>query len=253
MDKRIGAQYYTIRDFCQSLEDFDKSCEKVSKIGYKTVQLSGIGDFKAEDIKKILDKYSLEAVCTHRPPQNYLENLDREIEFHKTIGCNILGIGCFPERDITIESIELFAEKYRPVANKLKEHTLTLAYHNHAFEFEKIDGKFIFDIIKEKMACDNFKLILDAYWLSFAGVNPSAFIRKHSEDIACIHLKDLKMTGSKPSFAPIGAGNLDWDDIMEACENSSAQYALVEQDICDGNPFDCLLESYNYLTKKGYK
>ena len=42
MDKRIGAQYYTIRDFCQTLDDFEKSCEKVSKIGYKTVQLSAI-------------------------------------------------------------------------------------------------------------------------------------------------------------------------------------------------------------------
>ena len=45
MDKRIGAQYYTIRDFCGTLDDFDYSCKKISEIGYKTVQLSGIGDF----------------------------------------------------------------------------------------------------------------------------------------------------------------------------------------------------------------
>ena len=35
MDKRIGAQYYTIRDFCQTLDDFEKSCEKVSTISKK--------------------------------------------------------------------------------------------------------------------------------------------------------------------------------------------------------------------------
>ena len=54
MALQIGAQYYTIRDFCQTLEDFRESCKKVAEIGYKTVQLSGIGDFKAEEIKPIL-------------------------------------------------------------------------------------------------------------------------------------------------------------------------------------------------------
>ena len=85
MDKRIGAQYYTIRDFCQTLDDFEKSCEKVSKIGYKTVQLSAIGDFEPNDIKTILDKNNLKAVCTHRPADNYLNNIEKEIEFHKII------------------------------------------------------------------------------------------------------------------------------------------------------------------------
>ena len=47
-------------------------------------------------------------------------------------------------------------------------------------------------------------------------------------------------------------GNIDWDEIIEACEVSNVEYALVEQDICDGNPFDCLKTSYDYLTQKGF-
>lgn len=41
MDKRIGAQYYTIRDHIQTIEDFDESCRKVKEIGYQIVQISG--------------------------------------------------------------------------------------------------------------------------------------------------------------------------------------------------------------------
>ena len=59
MDKRIGAQYYTIRNFCKTLEEFDESCKKVSEIRYKVVQLSGIGDFTGAEVKAVLDKYGL--------------------------------------------------------------------------------------------------------------------------------------------------------------------------------------------------
>ena len=103
------------------------------------------------------------------------------------------------------------------------------------------------------MASDNFKFILDVYWLSVAGINPAKFIKEHSDDIACIHLKDLMLQGNKPCYAPVGKGNLDWDEILSACEASGAMYGLVEQDTCDGDPFDCIKESYSYISNKGYK
>lgn len=252
MDKRIGAQYYTIRDFCRTLEDFDASCKKVKEIGYKTVQLSGIGDFEGEDVKKILDKYDLIAVCTHRPPQNYLENIEKEIEFHKAIGCNVAGLGAMPQFSASYEAIKEFGEQFTQVSEKLKEHGITFAYHNHSFEFEKIDGKYAFDAIIKSVKSDNFKLILDVYWLAYAGVNPAKFIREYSDKIACIHFKDLKIKENKPCYAEIGQGNLDWDEIISACNESEAEFALVEQDTCDGDPFESLKISYDFLKEKGF-
>jgi len=253
MNKLIGAQYYTIRDFCQTLEDFRESCRKVRDIGYKVVQLSGIGDFDGKDVKSILDEFGLICACTHRPPQNYLENIEKEIEFHKTIGCKVCGIGAMPGFNGDAETVEKFVNNFKPVIEKLWENGLIFAYHNHAFEFEKIDGKYVFDIITEGMNHDGFKYILDVYWLSFAGVNPVKFINEHKDNIACVHFKDLKVKNSTPVFAEIGNGNLDWDEIIKACDESEAEYALVEQDICEGNPFDSLEISYNYLKNKGFE
>jgi len=49
MDKRIGAQYFTIRKAVTSIEDFDVACKKVSDIGYKVVQISGM-NLEAKDM-----------------------------------------------------------------------------------------------------------------------------------------------------------------------------------------------------------
>ncbi len=252
MDKRIGAQYYTIREFCKTLEDFDASCKKVKEIGYKTVQLSGVGDFEGKDIKKILDKYGLIAVCTHRPAQNYLENIEKEIEFHKAIDCKIAGLGAMPGFNAEIETIMDFGEKFTPVCKKLKEQGITFAYHNHAFEFQKINGKYAFEEILKSIKSDNFKLILDVYWLSYAGINPAKFIKEYKDRIACIHFKDLKIKENKPCYAEIGQGNIDWDDVIAACEESTAEFALVEQDTCEGDPFESLKISYDFLKEKGF-
>ena len=251
MNIKIGAQYYTIRDFCQTIEDFDSSCKKVSEIGYQAVQLSGIGNFTADEIKPILDKYGLKVVCTHRPAQNYLENLENEIAFHKAIGCDICGLGAMPKFSAARENIIEFCKQYAPICEKLKENGLVFAYHNHAFEFEKIDGQFAFDFLLENIKSDHFKLILDVYWLSYAGVNPAKFIREHKDHIACVHFKDLKIVKTKPCFAEVGQGNIDWDDVISACEEAGVEYALVEQDECDGNPFDSLKISFDFLKEKG--
>ena len=40
----LGAQLYTVRDFMKNEEDFARTMDKIAAIGYKYVQVSGIGD-----------------------------------------------------------------------------------------------------------------------------------------------------------------------------------------------------------------
>ena len=68
-----------------------------------------------------------------------------------------------------------------------------------------------------------------------------------------IHFKDLKMNlESKAEIAEVGEGNLDWDEIIAACDEAGAKWALVEQDICQRDPFESIKMSYDYLTTKGF-
>jgi len=76
MDKRIGAQYYTIREHLKTMEDFELSCQKVAAIGYKIVQISGT-PLPAKEMREVLDKYGLSVVTTHRKFDDFKANLPK--------------------------------------------------------------------------------------------------------------------------------------------------------------------------------
>ena len=61
--------------------------------------------------------------------------------------------------------------------------------------------------------------------------------------------KDMKENDwQKTYFCEIGYGNLWWEGIMEAAENSGVKHYIVEQDISD-DPFKSLEMSSEYLHK----
>ena len=95
MDKRIGAQYYTIREHLKTMEDFELSCQKVAAIGYKIVQISGT-PLPGKEMREVLDKYGLSVVTTHRKFDDFKANLDEIIDYNKTLGSKLCGVGMMP-------------------------------------------------------------------------------------------------------------------------------------------------------------
>ena len=253
MDKRIGAQFYTLREFIQTVEDFEETCRKVSEMGYKIVQISGTS-LKASDMKPVLDKYGLEVMLTHRQWNDFRENLEDIIDYNKTLGSELCGLGMMPfNLAETSENLSQFINEANAVAKKLRAEGLYFGYHNHAFEFSKLNGKYVMDRLLEENDPEEFKLIVDVYWLWVGGANPAEFIRKNGNRIMAIHFKDLKVNfNNTTEMAEIGVGNLNWDDIIAACEESGAKWAFVEQDTCQTDPFECMKTSYEYLVGKGF-
>lgn len=246
MDKRIGAQLFTLREFCQTKEGLEESFAKLEKIGYKAAQVSAIGPIPAEDVKEIADRHGITIACTHRPLDDYLNHMDEMIAYHKTIGCDIAGLGYAEFGENPDEMIE----KMNWIADELKKADITFAYHNHFHEFAKLpDGRFLMDYLAEK---GRFDFILDVYWLAYAGVNPADYIRKLGKRAVVIHFKDLAVIGHETCMAEVMEGNLDWDSIIKASEEAGARWAMVEQDVCKRDPFDCLKTSYDNLKTKGF-
>lgn len=254
MDRRIGAQYYTLRESCKTIEDFEMTCRKVSEIGYKIVQISGT-PLKAADMKPILDKYDLKVVVTHRKFEDFQNDLDEIMDYNKTLGCDICGLGGMPaEARGSMEGLKQFIKDANEIAKKLQAEGLYFGYHNHAFEFKKVDGKCIMDYLIEGLDPEGAVFIVDTYWLQVGGKNPADFIKALGKRAMAIHFKDYEVGEDSRSgmMAEIGQGNLDWDSIIAACEEAGAKWALVEQDICRRDPFESMKMSYDYLTTKGF-
>ena len=53
--EQVAAILYTVRDFCRTEKDLDRSLGKIKKIGYPAVQVSGVGPIAPETIKELLD------------------------------------------------------------------------------------------------------------------------------------------------------------------------------------------------------
>ena len=114
------------------------------------------------------------------------------------------------------------------------------------------------DIIAEN-SHPNFKLTLDVYWVAFCGINPVKCLEKYKNKIECIHFKDLGVDTNEGKMVnpivmrAVSEGNLDWDEIIAASDESGAKWAQVEQDKCYGeDPFDCMKRSYEFLKTKGF-
>lgn len=206
-------------------------------------------------MKEVLDKYGLKVVTTHRNFGDFLENLGEIMDYNRTLGCELCGVGSMPVEYRNPADIGRFIQETNRVARELKKEGLLFGYHNHAFEFAKFDGKRMMDRLIEETDPEAVNFIVDTYWLQVGGVNPPDFIRNLGKRAMAVHFKDLIINPEKKftqEMAEIGEGNLDWDAVISACDDAGAKWALVEQDICNRDPFESMKMSYDYLTKKGF-
>ena len=248
----LGAQMYTVRAYTQTVKDFDFTLGEIAKIGYKTVQLSAIGkDITPKIAKELCDKHGLSIVLTHSDVNRILNDTDKLIEEHKLMNCKYIGIGSMPEKYRTSEWISHFAEDFKEPAKKMKEAGMLLMYHNHSFEFEKVNGRYLLEHLMDSFAPDELGFTLDTYWLQVAGTDVCHWIRKLGNRIPCVHLKDLAIVKRESQIAPVMEGNMNFPEIINTLKETNCIYALVEQDVCQESPFICLTKSYNNLKKLG--
>lgn len=249
----IGAQFYTIRDYCKTLEDFSESLRKVKEIGYDYVQISGVCPYEPEWLKEQLDKYGLKCVLTHWGAEDIKDNAKEVLEKHKIFGCNYVGIGCMPPW-ATEENTKKFIADFKEPAKILKENGGKLFYHNHHCEFNRCsDGELIFDKLINAFEPDEMSFTLDTYWVQYGGGDVCSYLEKLKGRCECIHLKDLAIVEDKHQMASIGSGSMDFVKILKTAKDIGVEYALVEQDNCNGeDPFDCLKKSFDYIKSLGY-
>ena len=167
------------------------------------------------------------------------------------LGCENIGLGAMdPKYRGTIDGYNEFLSIFLPVAQKIHDSGLKFMYHNHAFEWENVDGKRIIDRLLVDFAPELMSFTLDTYWVQYAGADPAEFIDRISGRIQCIHYKDMKVKGQTQYMCPVLEGNLNWSRIFDSSKKAGVQYAIVEQDDCyDENPIDCLKRSYDNLIK----
>ncbi len=246
---KLGAQFYSIRNECTTPEALYASMKKIKEIGYEIIQISGVCDIEAERLKAYSDELSLPITCTHKPYDSIVNDTENLIKYHKIIGCPVIGLGALGEAHrASLEGLRAAMAELREPIKKIRDAGLRFAYHNHAFEFDKFDGKTIYDYIFEELPETDF--IQDVYWTKYAGVDTLEILDKiaNAGRITNIHFKDMKSEPKGP-ICPCGEGVTDFSEIALRCKKHGIENILVEQDNAPdlGDVFAQMKSSFDHL------
>ncbi len=258
----LGAQFFTLRESCQDLKGLEESMKKVADMGYRSIQLSGVCKYEGDWAMEKAHENGLTIDITHYDYDKICNDTENTIKQHDAMDCKCIGIGCSPYLK-NQEGFDRLCREIAPAAKKIANAGHKLMYHNHHWEFAKLDnGKTFIESLCDRFPSDELGITLDAFWVQAAGGDVIQWMKKLHGRIDRIHFKDMSVHIGEELYdmdcrriAPIGDGIMNYDAIIEACIDENIEIGYVELDDCYGeDPFACLKKSYDYLsTRYGLK
>lgn len=255
--KEIGLQIYTVRKYTETMEATAEAMKRIREIGYSSIQTAGApySIEEAKQYKEAADAAGLSICGTHFDWKILSTDIDTAIEIHKILGVTNVGIGGMPvaARE-TKETLMDFIGTANRVAKDLASEGMKLGYHNHSFEFKRFDGKTMMDTLIEELD-PSITFILDVYWLQHGGCDIRKMMERLAGRVDILHLKDMGACGGEkgniPYITEIGAGNINFEDIIPLGEKIGVKHFVVEQDVnfATGDSMESIKTAYDYLKK----
>lgn len=245
---QLAAQLYTLRDYIKTPEDVAKTLPKVREIGYEAIQVSGMGPIDEGELAKIAADNGLVICATHEAGSKICSEPEKVIERLKKLNCRYTAYPYphtpYVSREVVLDT----AAKINAAAEVMAKEGITLCYHNHALEFERLDGELILDTIYKNAPA--LQAEIDTFWIQAGGQNPVEWINRFPGRQPLLHLKEYGIVQNERRMFAVGSGNLDWKAIIAAGEKCGVEYFIVEQDDCYGvDPIEELRRSYNYIAE----
>ena len=257
----VALQVYSVRD--DAAADLENTLRKIKEMGYDGVEFAGLYGYEPDTVKNLCREVGLVPISAHVPFVDLMADTEGLMEAYSRIGCRYIAIPYLTEeyRPGTPRFSEVI-EGAKKIGACAKKHGIQLLYHNHDFEFTKIDGRYALDILYSEVDAGTLQTELDTCWVNVGGEDPVAYLEKYSGRAPVVHLKDFhgeksrnmyqligidekkqaeENTAEKFEFRPVGYGKQDIPAIITASERAGAQWLVVEQDMpsMGKTPLEC--------------
>jgi sugar phosphate isomerase/epimerase len=258
---RLGLQLYTVRDLMK--QDFDGTIAGVAKIGYKELEFAGYHGKSPKEVRALLDANGLTSPYAHHSIELLDKNLQEILDGAQVIGQKFIVCPYLDAKSRTADGYKHLAESCNRVGEATKKAGIQFAYHNHSFEFEKVDGldgKLPFDYLLAQTDPKLVKIEMDLCWMNVAGQDPVSYFKKFSGRFPLIHVKDWSKEGSGSRdyegavghpvtghITNVGGGSIDFKKIFAQSGKAGIEHYFVEND--DAKSLDDPKASYDYLAK----
>ena len=244
-DWPLALQLWTVRD--ELARDAAATFRTLHELGYRYVEVAALDGRSATEISSMLQDAGLKAMGAHIPLATVTGDTDAAIEFAKTLGVSHAAVPWIgPEECVGRKAWIAAARAMDTAGGAFREADITLCYHHHGHEFDRVDGDYIFDVIMENSDPQNLAAEIDTYWAKYGGVEPVELIQRYAGRCPLLHIKDMA-NDEQRSFAEVGHGALDWDAIFDAANAAGVQWCVVEQDESNRGPLESVRMSAEFV------
>ena len=249
----VGVQLYTVRD--QAEKDLGGVLAHLSMIGYKEVETYwNVYAHPAKKLRSMIVDNGLTVPSGHFD----YEGLESKLDYAKELGVQYVVCPMLPKTMWTsADGFKKAADQFNKWGEQVKALGMQFGFHNHNYEFQKFGSTTGFDILTQtadpKLVC----LEMDCYWITQAGQDPVAMLKKYGSRIQLLHLKDrqsgfptTQMLGPDAEhMTEVGSGTINWKAVIETAQQTGVKHFFVERDNGSTPAFESLRISYNYLNK----
>lgn len=233
----LGFQVWTIKD--RLISDFAGTLKWMSGLGYQTVEMcsppgyesSGFGPLMkmtGKEMKKIVEETGLKLESTHYGFGELKKNLDERIGFANESGQKQMIVSSLGlPKTAKMEDWMKACDELNEMGEKSKKAGLQMGFHNHHGEFEKLDGKLIYEAMLERLDPVLVKMQFQVAVVNI-GYKAADYFRKYPGRFISAHLADWSDTEKKS--VPIGQGIVDWKEFFAALETGGVKNIFVEMD-----------------------
>ena len=251
----IALQMYTMRNCMADEKQLLETLRRVREIGYRSVQITRPAYVTIEALKRMLDECGLSADSALGHCMKLDEEYDAILHEAEVLGTRVVRLDGIPmELAQTAEGYRTFARILEKGGKAFRAAGYDMYYHFHAFEWTNFGAERGIDILLNETTPEYVGFQPDVFWLTSAGTEPSSSLRLFAGRARYMHVKDYAIkprTGALEDvpncFAPVGRGNLNWPGIMKTAREIGIDHFVVEQDLCDGDVFECIKTSHYSL------
>lgn len=242
MTPKIALQLYTLRDLTK--DHFEAVVRKVAEMGYQGVETAGFGNSNPASAKKLFAELNLQVMGLHAPMplgDNKAEVIDNALLF----GCTYLVTPHIGPGDVKdMDAIKNLCDRLNQSQAVAKEHGMTLAIHNHWWEYARMDGKLIADIMIDLLD-PQVLFEIDTYWVKVAGVDPAERVRRLGKRAPILHFKDGPGVRDEAQTA-LGDGIMDFAAIRDA-GGVNTDWWIMEADRVAGDAMEAVAKSFQFM------
>jgi sugar phosphate isomerase/epimerase len=239
--KRSGVQLYTVRSEMQ--KSVEQTLARVAQIGFQEVEFAGYFNRTPAQVAAALKTHGLTAPSVHIQVGEILRNPNGTLDAMETIGHKFAVMPWVDPSQRTLDNYRRFADQMNEAGALTRKRGIQFAYHNHDFEFERVDGQVPFDLLLERCDKSLVQFELDLFWANKARQNPLDLFAKHPGRFPLVHVKDMKADGT---MTEVGTGVIPFASYVAKASQAGIQHYFVEHDN-PADPFQSIAASLRTL------